>query len=53
MGRFLLHLTFEAAQASHEARSLSLLSLVDVDLGAEVGDVVVDVGAVGTDVGLE
>lgn len=44
IGRFLLHLTFEAAQASQEARSLSLRSLLDVGLGAEVG-----VASVGVD----
>jgi hypothetical protein len=40
MGCSLLHLTLEAAQASHEARSLGLRSLSDEDLGAEVGDLV-------------
>jgi len=49
MGCCLLHLTLEAAQASHEARSLGLrsccalvVSLVE-DLGAEVGEGMGDV----------
>jgi hypothetical protein len=50
IGCSLLHLTLEAAQASHEARSLGLRSLSDEDLGAEVGDVTVDVVMVGVDI---
>ena len=46
MGCSLLHLTFEAAQASHEARSLSLRSVFD--LGADVGSAR---GVVGVDLG--
>ena len=40
IGCSLLHLTLEAAQASHEARSLGRrsLSALDEDVGAEVGD---------------
>jgi hypothetical protein len=67
MGWALLHLTFEAAQASQEARSFGLRSLSDLDLGAEVGteagpevgpevgpDVVAEAGAeVGAEVGTE
>jgi hypothetical protein len=52
MGCSLLHLTLEAAQASHEARSLGLRSLSDEDLGAEVGDLVVAVDMDGVEVGL-
>ena len=52
IGRSLLHLTFEAAQASQEARSLGLRSLSEVDLGAEVGDLMVGVVMAGVDVGL-
>jgi hypothetical protein len=58
MGCSLLHLTLEAAQASHEARSFGLRSLsedlgaeVD-DLGAEVGDLMIEVDKVGVEVGL-
>jgi hypothetical protein len=40
----------EAAQASHEARSLGVRSLSDAVLGADVGDVVVGVDMVGVDV---
>jgi hypothetical protein len=50
IGCSLLHLTLEAAQASHEARSLGLRSLSDEDLGAEVGDVTVGVVMVGVDI---
>jgi hypothetical protein len=46
IGCSLLHLTFEAAQASQEARSFGLRSLSDLDLGAEVGtEVGAEVGA--------
>lgn len=39
IGCSLLHLTFEAAQASHEALSLGLRSLSEEDdLGADVGE---------------
>lgn len=39
IGCSLLHLTLEAAQASHEALSLGFRSLSDeADLGAEVGE---------------
>ena len=40
MGWSLLHLTFEAAQASHEARSLGRRSrsAFEEDVGADVGD---------------
>lgn len=55
MGWALLHLTFEAAQASQEARSFGLRSLSDLDLRAEVGtEAGTEVGAeVGTEVGAE
>jgi hypothetical protein len=45
MGCSLLHLTFEAAHESHEARSLGLRSRED--LGADVGDRRGEAGAVG------
>jgi hypothetical protein len=53
MGRVLLHFTFEEAQASQEARSLSLRSLFDEGFGADVGDVVVEIGLDGVVVKLE
>jgi hypothetical protein len=53
VGCSLLHLTLEAAQASHEARSLGLRSLSADDLGAEVGDLMLSVDmVVGVDVGV-
>jgi hypothetical protein len=52
VGWFLLHLTFDAAQASQEARSLGLRSLLDVGLGAEVGDVSIGVDLLGIGVEL-
>lgn len=52
IGWSLLHLTLEAAQASHEARSLGRrsLSALDEDVGAEVGDAMggVEMGVVST-----
>jgi uncharacterized protein YunC (DUF1805 family) len=51
MGCSLLHLTLEAAQASHEARSFGLRSLSE-DLGAEVGDLMIEADKVGVEVGL-
>jgi hypothetical protein len=48
----LLHLTLDAAQASHEARSFGLRSLSDADLGADVGEVRVGVVIVGVDASL-
>ena len=48
MGCSLLHLTFEAAHASHEARSLGLRSL-SADFGAEVGDLIEGADVAGVD----
>ena len=52
IGWSLLHLTLEAAQASHEARSLGRRSrsALDEDVGAEVGDAMggVEMGVVST-----
>jgi hypothetical protein len=42
-------LTFEAAQASQEARSLGLRSLSE-DFGAEVGDLIEGADVIGEDV---
>jgi hypothetical protein len=52
MGCSLLHLTLEAAQASHEARSFGLRSLFNEDLGAEVGDLITEIRKDGVEVGL-
>jgi hypothetical protein len=44
IGCSLLHLTFDAAQESHEARSFKFLSFPGVDsLGAEVGIDILDI----------
>jgi hypothetical protein len=46
IGCSLLHLTFEAAQESHEARSFSFLSLIGKGVfGVEVGEDMVEVDA--------
>jgi hypothetical protein len=52
MGCSLLHLTLEAAQASHEARSFGLRSLFNEDLGAEVGGLITEIRKDGVEVGL-
>jgi hypothetical protein len=51
IGCSLLHLTFEAAQASQEARSLGLRSLSDEDFGAgaEVGDLIEGADVIGVE----